>query len=410
MSITYFIDSENVGDNWIALLDGVTSEDVILVFYTSKSPNMNYRNVILLKQSNMNVRFIECFEGSNALDFQLCTELGCRIPDLGENEFIIVSNDTGFDAVVKYWRIRNKAVKRIHGKACNFQKNNNLKGKAEVNHVNQRKELEDKSDEVIKNLQEETQTEYFRDELKELSKEGRSDNSEDKLNEALEESLKNDCKQIPELSRSEALKDDIEQIPDMFGSRGLNDVLKEEIKVINDNPEDKKAGKSADESEETQKEEYVHGPDNSISENINSSLIDGNTNGVDENSKEILYIIGKNNLQDLHESLKQLYGDKKSKSIYNAFKTGNAYNNFLMKHPQMNPKEKQAKYCSIVFSIMEPNEVMPEDFPKFIVDSWAKKKNLNSLRSMLQQKYGREKSDRYYSLFKVHIKILHKIK
>lgn len=285
MSITYFIDSENVGDNWISLLNRITADDNILVFYTNKSPHMNYKNVILLKQSPVEVNFIECYEGNNALDFQLCTDLGYRIHDLTDGEFVIVSNDTGYDAVVKYWTARNQPVKRIPGKAC----------------------------------------------------------------------------------------------------ATTNPSASESIKEVTPAP-------------------FIGSP----ASNTNSN--EGNTNGVDDNAKEILYIIGKNNLQDLHEALKQLYGIKKSKTIYNAFKNGTAYNNFITKHQNMSPAEKHEKYCSIVFSMMEPSETMPEDFPQYLVESWTKKKNLNSLKSLLQQKYGKEKSEKYYSLFKVHIKILDKIK
>ena len=118
MSKTYFIDSENVGDNWIALLQKASADDTILVYYTMKSPHMNYRNIILLKESDKEVTFIECNYGNNALDFQLCTDLGYRVHDIGDGEFIIVSNDTGYDAVVRFWRKRGVSVKRIKGNAC----------------------------------------------------------------------------------------------------------------------------------------------------------------------------------------------------------------------------------------------------------------------------------------------------
>ena len=63
----YHIDSENVSNNWFSLLKTAAPDDELLVFYTSKSPNMNYKNLILLKQSPKEVTFIECFEGHNAL-------------------------------------------------------------------------------------------------------------------------------------------------------------------------------------------------------------------------------------------------------------------------------------------------------------------------------------------------------
>lgn len=289
MEKTYFIDSENVGDNWISLLPTLSPDDDILVFYTNNSPHMNYRNVILLKESDVEVTFIECCEGSNALDFQLCTELGFRIHDMTNREFIIVSNDTGFDAVVKYWKQRMKPISRITGKTCT----------------------------VIGSSSEPVES-------------------------------------------SKKTADSFALVP------------------VPEKP--------------------VPAP----SEDCCST-------SIDDNAKEILYLIGKNNLQGLHESLKQLYGNKRSQVIYNAFKKDTAYNNFLSRHKTLTLKEKRQTYCSIVFSMMAPSEIMPENFPEFLVESWCRKKNLNSLKSLLQQKYGKEKGDRYYSLFKIHIKILDKI-
>ena len=112
----YLIDSENVGDFWIPLLELPAEEAELIVFYTKNSPHMSYESLIRLKESNRTVTFIKCYEGTNALDFQLVSELGYRICENEEDRFVIVTNDTGFDAAVKYWRRRKKSVKRITGK------------------------------------------------------------------------------------------------------------------------------------------------------------------------------------------------------------------------------------------------------------------------------------------------------
>ena len=39
----------------------------------------------------------------------------CATP---ENTYVIVSNDTGFDAIVKYWQKKELCVSRIKGKEC----------------------------------------------------------------------------------------------------------------------------------------------------------------------------------------------------------------------------------------------------------------------------------------------------
>lgn len=118
MTVQYLIDSENVGDFWIPLLELPGQDTELIVFYTRNSPHMSYDSLIRLKESDRTVTFIKCYEGTNALDFQLVSELGYRISKDEDGSFIIVTNDTGFDAAVKYWRRRKKSVKRITGKEC----------------------------------------------------------------------------------------------------------------------------------------------------------------------------------------------------------------------------------------------------------------------------------------------------
>lgn len=94
-------------------------QDEILVFYTEKSPHMSYEKVIeLTTLSDRPIRWIKCVEGSNALDFQLVTELGARVALQPECAFVIVSNDNGFDAAVKYWTQREKDVRRMKSAEC----------------------------------------------------------------------------------------------------------------------------------------------------------------------------------------------------------------------------------------------------------------------------------------------------
>lgn len=118
MKKIYLVDSENVGDVWVPLLVSAQAEDEVMVFYTQKSPHMNYENVRMLKESQKEAVFVKCFEGNNALDFQLVTELGHMLQENADREYIIVSNDTGFDAVVRYWTLRNMPVCRLSGKDC----------------------------------------------------------------------------------------------------------------------------------------------------------------------------------------------------------------------------------------------------------------------------------------------------
>ncbi len=312
MKKTYFIDSENVGDSWVSLLSVISDEDELLVFYTKKSPHMNYRNVVLLMESSKKIQFIECLEGNNALDFQLSTELGFRLSNIKDDAFVIVSNDNGYNAVVKYWSSRNINVSRVTGKELASLPESNT-------HTDEPASLE-------------TATPVTMPAAKAAT---------------------------------------------------------EPVTVQADLPKEPKTTSPAADAEKPSE------PAKAI---------------VDDNARELLFIFGKANLQELHESLQQLYGAKNATPIYNDLKSGNAYGDFLAAHAPMSLNEKRDKYCSIVFSVSLPGESIPDGFSEHLWNSWNEKKNLNSLRSSLQQKYGKNKSSKYYTVFKVHIKIIANIK
>lgn len=113
------IDSENINDVWVEILDALEREDCIMVFFTDKSAHMGYDRIVrLMNQEKGSVKWIRCFGGQNALDFQLVTELGHQICQDQEREYVIVSNDTGYDAAVRYWQQRGCSVSRIKGVEC----------------------------------------------------------------------------------------------------------------------------------------------------------------------------------------------------------------------------------------------------------------------------------------------------
>jgi len=364
MSKLYFIDSENVGDLWVALLPTLEEGDDILVFYTARSPHMSYRNLIALKESEKKVTFIECYEGNNALDFQLCSEIGYYIHANPDIDYFIVSNDTGYDAVVKYWKKKNLSIRRIQGKAClnitNILGNKNADSPIKTNEL---------VPEIAAPVVEEVLAIEKTPSIESIS--------------SVEES--------PAIEKASSVKE----------PSSVVEVSESEMVPVASDDAVQAAPSTESNSESAMRADVI----SFVLDEANKS-----TDDIDAHAKEVLFILGKNNLQLLHEALQQLYGQKVGSAYYNAFKTDTAYNSYIANHPKMSLSEKNRLYCSIVFELSAPDETMPADFPKFVVDSWKKKKNLNSFRSSLQSKYGKEKSERFYSLFKAHIKILDKIK
>ena len=103
-----FVDTENVNNYWMQTLDYYANRDLIDVrlFYTEPGPRLSYDDLRQIYEKQVRLSFILCVRGTNALDFQLATQLGCDIAkeDPQTTEFVIVSNDHGFDPVVKYWK------------------------------------------------------------------------------------------------------------------------------------------------------------------------------------------------------------------------------------------------------------------------------------------------------------------
>lgn len=108
----YLIDTENLGREWTELLDACGNA-VYHIFYTDNSAAIPLESVERLLQLNGRLRWIKCCIGANALDFQLVTQLGYLLASTPDGQYHIVSKDTGYDAVVKFWTEQGMMVDRI---------------------------------------------------------------------------------------------------------------------------------------------------------------------------------------------------------------------------------------------------------------------------------------------------------
>ena len=111
----FFIDYENVGQNGLYFGDNKITDSIINIFYTERcmTINMDVIGNILDEDAKLQMHYAK--NGiKNALDFQLSTYLGYVICETeGKAEYIIVSNDTGFDRVVDFWKKYSITVGRF---------------------------------------------------------------------------------------------------------------------------------------------------------------------------------------------------------------------------------------------------------------------------------------------------------
>ncbi len=348
MKKIYLVDSENVGDIWVPLLVTSQPEDEVFVFYTQKSPHMSYENVRLLKETEKEASFIKCFEGSNALDFQLVTQLGYMLCENPEYQYIIVSNDTGFDAAVRYWMTRKMPVSRLSGKECSKRLQRSRRAA---------------EGERAQNTGEQT----------------RSSAGE-------EASLPVENEKVQEAPEQEKAA---EEHP--YGEQ----TAKDESGIAGETAAAEGAEPEQDEKDrEPEQEDIISEPTQAQKDDI---------------AKNLLCCISKDNLADFHNALVVFFGKENGKKLYQEIKSSPEYTAYRDNLQECSQEEKFDIYCRMVFAYSKPVESCPKDFSLFLFKANGKRKNLNSLRAALQGHYGKEKGMRYYSLFKSHIKIMNRM-
>lgn len=90
----------------------MTVNDKIYVFYTMNSGNVSYEDLNGVLLSGKSVELIQCHTGKNGLDFQLVSYLGYLIRNNENADYCIISDDSGYDAVIKFWEGRDVDVTR----------------------------------------------------------------------------------------------------------------------------------------------------------------------------------------------------------------------------------------------------------------------------------------------------------
>ncbi|MDR0963995.1 MAG: hypothetical protein LBM60_05215 [Clostridium sp.] len=100
------VDYENVHTSGLKGIIQATSRDEIVIFYSDS----HEKSIAFIRELCRDIQFAKIAKGGqNALDFQLSSYLGYRIhkaackEELSGTEFMIISKDTGFDSVVKFW-------------------------------------------------------------------------------------------------------------------------------------------------------------------------------------------------------------------------------------------------------------------------------------------------------------------
>ncbi len=100
----YLIDYENVHEKGLTGIEQLKSTDVLCLLYSDAAQSLTIDTMQLLTKSGAEVQYFKCLgSGKNYLDFQLSTVLGLMAGSRGDNEFVIISGDKGFQSLVDFW-------------------------------------------------------------------------------------------------------------------------------------------------------------------------------------------------------------------------------------------------------------------------------------------------------------------
>lgn len=377
----FLVDSENVNDNWLMLFDMADEDDEIVVFYTKKSPHMSYMSVIRLIENNkINIRFEECYEGTNALDFQLvsymgylmgcggaCSENECDAAsaETGADEYIIMSNDTGYDPAVRFWKDKGYAVRRFNVNFCKqaVQRRKNIKYQVVA-------DIPSKEDTANINTDNDaiTAKSYNLNELIDGNHSSYTDS--EPLSDEL--STNEDLPSIDKLMTNDDLPFTDEQAPNNNSNKNEAAEAKASMDTID----------TSDISEVS-----------AASEDFNHFEVDS-----------FLNCMGKDNLLKLHETLVHVYGMKQGQVIYKTIKD----KSYSFTPEKLTRKKKVERFTGIIFAHSDIDD--PGNFVDFLEKNKNKTKNLNGIRSAITKSYGETDGLKYYSLFKPYFKIISALK
>lgn len=387
----FLVDSENVNDNWLMLFDMADEDDEIVVFYTKKSPHMSYMSVIRLMENNkINIRFEESYEGTNALDFQLVSYMGYLMGCAGSfsenkcdassaescaDEYIIMSNDTGYDPAVRFWKDKGFAVRRFNVNFCKqaVQRRKNIKYQVVA-------DIPSKEDNVNTNIDTNIDTDNDNDAITAKSY---------NLNELFDGNHSS-------YTDSEPLNDELSTNDDLPASDELttNDDLPANDKLMT--------------NDDLPFTDEQH-PDNGLpfKDAVSPVLKSEKTASEDFDHFEVdsfLNCMGKDNLLKLHETLVHVYGMKQGQTIYKTIKD----KSYSYTPEKLTRKKKVERFTCIIFAHSDIDD--PGDFVDFLEKNRNKTKNLNGIRSAITKSYGETDGLKYYSLFKPYFKIISALK
>ena len=93
---------------------------------TENNKTFDFTQLFFFEKSYAKIEYVKIrLDRKNALDFQLASILGYKIAKNGEQEFVIVSKDKGYDSTVEFWKGKKIQISRVENITTDVQNSKN---------------------------------------------------------------------------------------------------------------------------------------------------------------------------------------------------------------------------------------------------------------------------------------------
>lgn len=113
-AVYFLIDYENVGGLGLRGSEYLLPSDYVILFYSSQSPNIEHRHWENICRSGCGFEAYSLFkQRKNGLDFYIATKVGELFGADRTRHAVVVSKDSGFQALQDFWQSRSGTPHRI---------------------------------------------------------------------------------------------------------------------------------------------------------------------------------------------------------------------------------------------------------------------------------------------------------
>lgn len=394
--MTYLIDSENVNDAWVKLLPTLEKRDRIIIFYTENSPHFTVDSArVITEHKDKDVTWKKCFAGKNALDFQLVSQMGYLIGKYPQDGYAIMSNDTGFDAAVKFWLQEGVSVSRIRGNGKAVT--GSLAEAVKERHQPEKpmgSQVSDRSQPGKEAASKERQpskesfgvkawfSRCFSDEPKSTKTEIHG--------ESVEEALASEEKQRPEPGRkntrySQRRRGTVSQGPPVSADMAKKRLKPNEGETVS--PTETREPASGADARETAKSRSQEVPVGAVISLCRSIPI--------------------RKQERIHEALVALLGGDNGKEVYHFLKENKEFHERLTTIYLMDKNARIDNYLKVVFDYHKVRPQQMEDIVRLL--NKYSSRDLNELYKALTGCFGKSRGSQYYGILKPHVRVIKKL-